>query len=214
MRVNARWYFDVVSPFAYLQWCRLRTLDLASLDARPILFAGLLDRLEHKGPAEIPGKRVFTYRHVVWRARRDGVPLRFPPAHPFNPLPALRLCIAAGTTPAAIDTVFRFVWEEGGSLDTPDARDALAQRLGFADATAPLADDAVKRALHANFVLAQADGVFGVPTLACDGHLFWGEDATDMFLDYARDPVAFEAGEMARVADLPVGAARAGARRD
>ena len=45
----------------------------------------------------MPGKREFTYRFVQWQAERAGVTLRFPPAHPFNPLAALRLCIAAGS---------------------------------------------------------------------------------------------------------------------
>ncbi|MFM2287632.1 MAG: hypothetical protein RL684_775 [Pseudomonadota bacterium] len=208
MNAQATWYFDFVSPFAYLQWRKLQRLAVSGMAYRPILFAGLLNRLGHKGPAEIPAKRIFTYRHVTWRAERDGVPLTFPRAHPFNPLPALRLCIAAGTTTEAIDVVFRYLWEEGRSTETAGEVDELARRLGFQDAAAPLADDCVKAVLRENFDRALEDGVFGVPTIVCDHQIFWGDDATGMFLDYIRDPDRFNSGEMVRVTQLPVGATR------
>lgn len=212
MGAGATWYFDFVSPFAYLQWWRLHRLPLAGLTHRPVLFAGLLNRLGHNGPAEIPAKRIFTYRQVVWRAGRDGIPLRFPPAHPFNPLPALRLCVAAGATVEAIDTVFRHIWEEGNAVQAPDGIGALARRLGVDDAPRALTDDKVKLVLRENFARALEHRVFGVPTIACDDQLFWGDDATDMFMDYLRDPATFRSGEMQRVAQLPVAATRSRTR--
>lgn len=203
-----RWYFDFISPFAYLQRPRIRELAASHrIEYRPILFAGLLQKLEHKGPAEMPDKRRFTYRHVVWRARRMDLPLRFPPAHPFNPLAALRLCIAAGCTDAAIDAIFDHLWRDGLRGDDPDSLAPVASCLGL-DAATAIADPQAKARLQSNFDAAIADGVFGVPTLVVDGDVFWGEDATDMALDFLRDRDAFESGEMARVATLPIGAAR------
>ena len=203
-----RWYFDFISPFAYLQRPRVRELaKTQAIDYRPILFAGLLHRLDHKGPAEMPDKRRFTYRHVVWRAQRLGIPLRFPPAHPFNPLAALRLCIAAGCTDTAVDAIFDHLWRDGLRGDDAASLAPVAARLGL-DADSAIADASVKAQLQANFGAAVADGVFGVPTLASNGEVFWGEDATAMFEDWRRDPAAFEQGEMARVGDLPVGVAR------
>ena len=91
------WVFDVISPFAYLAFSRLEELpDGVELQLVPVLLAALLNHFGQRGPAEIPPKRRFTYRFVLWRARRLGLPLRMPPAHPFNPLAALRLIIAAG----------------------------------------------------------------------------------------------------------------------
>jgi 2-hydroxychromene-2-carboxylate isomerase len=202
------WYFDFISPFAYLQRPRVRELaKTRRIHYRPILFAGLLQALEHKGPAEFADKRRFTYRHVVWRAQRLGIPLRFPPAHPFNPLAALRLCIATGCTDEAVDAIFDHLWRDGLRGDDAASLAPVAERLGL-DPAAAIADPAVKAQLQANFDAARADGVFGVPTLASAGEVFWGEDATAMFEDWLRDPAAFERGEMARVAQLPVGVSR------
>ena len=54
----ADWYFDFVSPFAYLQSEQLGSLGPGvSVRYRPVLFAGLLGANGQKGPAEIPAKR-------------------------------------------------------------------------------------------------------------------------------------------------------------
>ncbi|MCK7593190.1 2-hydroxychromene-2-carboxylate isomerase [Pseudomarimonas salicorniae] len=188
---DLRWYFDPISPFAWLQWPRIAALAAERpVQLRPILFAALLDHHGHKGPAEIPAKRRFTYRYVSWRAARDGRPLRFPPAHPFNPLPALRLIVAAGSTPPAVDAVLRFVWESGQAADSVEAIAPLAARLGVEDTAAALSAAEVKQGLLAHGEEARELGVFGVPTLLVDGELFWGEDATDMALEWLRDPAA------------------------
>lgn len=207
MRIT--WYFDFISPFAALQWPRVRTLlTERNVVLRPVLFAGLLAHHGQKGPAEIAGKREFTYRHVLWRARQGGRTLRFPPAHPFNPLAALRLCIVAGTTVAAIDAIFDWIWSEGHAGDSVEALAPVATQLGIADATTALADPAVKAKLRENFAAAIAEGVFGVPTLSLDGRLFWGDDAHGFALACLHDPALWEDPEMRRVSTLPIGAAR------
>ena len=88
---TARWYFDFISPYSYLQHTVLTRFEgLVQIEPVPILFAGLLEHHGQKGPAEIAGKRTFTYEHVAWLAERNGIALRFPASHPFNPLPLLR----------------------------------------------------------------------------------------------------------------------------
>jgi len=203
------WYFDFVSPFAWLQWPRVKELmQTHAVTLRPILFAGVLDRVGQKGPAEIPAKREFVYRHVLWRARETGQPLRFPPKHPFNPLASLRLCIAAGSDARATEAIFEWIWGQGQVADTAEALAPVATQLGIADVAAAIADPAVKAQLKANFDAAIADDVFGVPTLAIDGRLFWGGDAHDFALAYLRDPAMWDEAEMHRVATLPIGASR------
>lgn len=196
------WYFDFISPFAYLQWRRLRRdhPDVA-LTPKPLLFAAILDRVGQLGPAEIPQKRRHTYRMVLWQARALGIPLVFPPAHPFNPLPALRLCLAAPDRIAALDAIFAHLWERGLQGDSVDALASVARALGVDDPAAAITRDAVKRALLANGEEAIALGVFGVPTLRVRDELFWGNDATELALAYARDPATLDE-DMRRVDTL------------
>jgi len=209
--MHPHWYFDFVSPFSYLHWQKVRRLPQArDIVPVPILFGAVLDQLGIRGPAEIEGKRLFTYRRVQWQAEHDGVPLRFPPTHPFNPLPALRLCIAAGTTPHAIDGIFDWLWRDGLAGDTVQSLEPLAHALGLGDAETALADPAVKATLRANTEQALAAGVFGVPTLEIGGELFWGHDAHGLMETALADPGWLERGEAARLRELPVGIRRAG----
>src|SRR4051812_24236554 len=201
------WYFDFISPFAYLQFESLVQLpSTLQITFRPIVFAGILNHLQHKGPAEIPGKRRFTYRHVRWLARHHNIPLEFPPAHPFNPLRALRLAIAAGSQRDAIAKIFEFIWRQGRSLENAADWRALVSDVGCDEAA--VSGQMVKDELRANGERAKALGVFGVPTFAIDGELFWGFDATGMVADYVDDPAWFNLPEMTRVGDLPAAAQR------
>ena len=196
------WYFDFISPFAYLQWRRLRRdHPEVALNPKPLLFAAILNHVGQLGPAEIPQKRRHTYRIVLWQARAAGIPLHFPPAHPFNPLPALRLCLAAPDRMQAIDAIFAHIWEHGRLADSVEALADVAASLGIDDLAA-IARDEVKRELLANGEEAMALGVFGVPTLRVRDELFWGNDATELALAFARDPGTLDA-EMRRVDAIP-----------
>ena len=206
---TADWYFDFISPYSYLQCERLSTLaPRLSIRYRPVLFGALLTHHGHKGPAEIPAKRAFTYRQVLWLARKQGIPLKFPPEHPFNPLPLLRLVIACNSAPDAVQRIFRFVWRDGRLPDLPIEWAELTHDLGLPDADARIADPAVKEELRRNTDEAISRGVFGVPTLAIGAELFWGADATDMARDYVAAGCRYDDPEYARIAALPVGVAR------
>ena len=203
--VDLRWYFDFISPFSYLHWQKVKALPEAVVPV-PIVFGAVLAACGQKGPAEIAGKREFTYRHVLWQARQEGVALRFPPTHPFNPLAALRLCVAAGSTPRAVDALFDWIWKDGNAGDSFEALAPVATALGVPQDTAQ--GDAAKAALRANTDAAIAAGVYGVPTLAFAGNLFWGNDAHAFALADLRNPAVLADEEMQRVGTLPVGVQR------
>jgi 2-hydroxychromene-2-carboxylate isomerase len=211
---SADWYFDFISPFSYLQCEQLPLLERRlDIRYRPVLFAGLLKAWGHKGPAEIAAKRRFTYRFVVWQAARLGIPLKFPPAHPFNPLPLLRLAIACDCQPEAIRQIFRFVWRDGRLGDLPIEWAELIDRLQRPGLDTLIASSEVKDRLRQNTDQAVARGVFGVPTLVIGDEMFWGADATGMALDYVEGGYRFDDPEMARAAEVPVGVEREGAKR-
>jgi len=207
--MTARWYFDFVSPFAYLQLPAMQALRARiAIEPVPIVFGAVLARHGQLGPAEIGGKREFTYRFVQWQAARMGIALRFPPAHPFNSLAALRLCIAAGGGWNAVQAIFGHIWGDGGA-GAPDDLGAVGRALGIDDVDTAIARADVKDALRTATDAALAAGVFGVPTFALDGELYWGNDATAMIEDRLADPTLFDGDEYRRIAALPVGVVRA-----
>lgn len=202
---NIDFYFDFVSPFSYIA---LHRLDRWSppLAFKPVLFAGLLKQWGQKGPAEIPGKRRWTYRWCHWWAAQLGISFRFPAAHPFNPLQHLRLALACGSRPDAVKRIFGSIWMSGENANDPARFAALCEELGVNEGQ--LAEEPIKSALRRNTEEAAARGVFGVPSFVFDGEVFWGSDSLEFLQAFLADPAVLRNDEMRRLDALPAAAAR------
>jgi 2-hydroxychromene-2-carboxylate isomerase len=204
------WYFDLVSPFSYLQLQTFERLAPGiSLTPKPVLLGAILKHWGLVGPAEIPPKRLHTYRMCQWTADSRGIPFRMPARHPFNPLKALRVLAAVGPDLEAVRKAFAFVFVEARAPDGDEELAGFVRSLGLEGQAADYADNpAAKDKLRANTEEAISRGVFGVPTAHVRGENFWGEDATGMLMAFIDDPAVFASGEMARLAELPVGIRR------
>jgi 2-hydroxychromene-2-carboxylate isomerase len=186
-------FLDFISPYAYLAFEQLpQALQGLSyrVEYRPVLFAGLLKHHGQLGPAEIAGKREWTYRQVLWLAHAHGIPMQMPAAHPFNPLGLLRLALACGANRYVCETLFRHVWR--GGADAADAARLQALQQELAPARDPASDE-VKNELKQATQAAIDGGLFGVPTLAVDDKLFWGFDALPMLRAYLEGDAWFAA---------------------
>ena len=169
-------YLDFISPYAYLAFERLPEVMEGlsySVSYKPVLIGALLKHHGQLGPAQVPPKREWTYRHALWLAHVNGIDMAMPAAHPYNPLPHLRL--ALGTTADGdisryvAETIFRHVWRGGA-----DASDS-ARLADLTSALQPQRDAAeVRQQLKTNTDEAIAQGVFGVPALVVDQQMFWG----------------------------------------
>lgn len=190
------WYFDLVSPYAYLALPAVEALAARHpVRVRPVVLGAILAHWGGLGPAEVAPKRRHTYRHVQFLADQAGLPLCFPPTHPFRSLDALRgLATLDEPDPAAVRAAFDHIWARGGDpADLPNS-----------------ADPAAKARLRAWTDEAIAARVFGVPSLVVSGEVFWGLDAMPMANAFLADPGLFRTARMARLDTLPVGVRRRG----
>jgi 2-hydroxychromene-2-carboxylate isomerase len=218
-RAPIQFYFDFISPYAYLAWTQIHQLAASHgrrVEPIPVLFAALLNANGQKGPAEIPSKRVYIFKDAYRRAYRLGLPLVPPPTHPFNPLLALRVAslpMDDEARRALVDAIFHETWGGGGSrVDDPIAVAGIAHSAGLdgerlvADAALPEAKARLRRQTDDALAL----GAFGVPTVVADGELFWGFDAFDLIDHHLRglDPVRPEL--LARWAHIKPSASRLG----
>jgi 2-hydroxychromene-2-carboxylate isomerase len=207
--MKAVWYFDLVSPFAYLVLGEIEDLaNRVPITFKPVLFGAMLSHWGQLGPAEIPPKRLQTYRSCIFAARQRGIPFRFPPSHPFNPLMLLRVLTALEGRPDAVRALFDLIWREGRDPQAQATLSLAHERLGIKDFDAFIEAHDAKARLRATTEAAIASGVFGVPTLVLGHELFWGTDAMPMARAYLANPHLFEDKEMQRVDHLPTGAVR------
>ena len=236
MAERPTFWFDFVSPYAWLAWMRLRQLrhdgEMVRLTLRPVVYAKLLEAVGASGPAEVPARRVHFVQDVVRSAARAGVPLEGPPVHPFRSIEALRCAclfledprvddqqrfgLCAGLADAAwgrgldltdVSTIAAVVDEHGlGALVAGDG--PLAERLAAA-----LSRSDVKAKLVGNTSAAIAEGVFGVPTFRLGAQTFWGHDRLDDLLhelraDATGEGSRFDESKVAQMLERPAGVVR------
>ncbi len=207
-------YFDPISPYAWLACKQLERIEAAGarIELEPILFAAMLNAHGQKGPAEIPAKRVYTFRDVMREAARQGLPFRGPPGHPFNPIQALRMCRAIRTQPERRQftyAMFAAIWEEGADVSSLSTLIELAQQCGLDGQAlaAAIAEPALKKELADATQAAIDAGVFGVPTFRIGTELFWGADRIEALLAYLNGQRIDEAN-LQRFLALPPSAVR------
>jgi 2-hydroxychromene-2-carboxylate isomerase len=176
-------YFDLGSPYAYLAAERLDTLLAEPVEWQPILLGGLFkatgrsswalgeDRRRQAGMAE-----------VERRARDYGLgQMRWPDPWPTNYLTAMLATTFAFTVGRGRELTrqaFRNAFQKGWDLSVPDRVFETGCQAGLdrGELEAATQDPEIKQALRSATDAAFERGVIGVPTLAIDDELFWGDD--------------------------------------
>ena len=199
MPSSVDFYFDYLSPYAYLAWrCLPEVTEPRGIEIvpRPVLFAGLLNHWGQLGPAEIPPKGQHVSKDTRRFAALRDIPLRSPRYHPFRPLTALRVSLAevsGSEQKQAITAIFNMGWAEGFDLGNPDDIRAALDEAGLdgAGLVAAASEPAAKETLRSTTETAIGRGVFGIPTMMVADELFWGLDQLPylaLYLD-GKDPL-------------------------
>lgn len=184
------YYFTPVSPWAYLG--SLRFIEIvrrhgASVRVMPVDLGKVFATSGGLPLAKRPPQRQ-AYRLMELRRWREflNMPLVLQPkSFPVDAGLASRLIIAARE--AGQDTLFfshllgRAIWAEERNIADPDTLEEIVTEAGLDPAVLFRAaeGDAVKAAMQADTDRAIAANVFGAPTYAIDGELFWGQDRLD-----------------------------------
>jgi len=195
VRETVDWYFDVVSPYVYVQLDLLDQLaSSAVINPKPVLLGALFQHWGSKAPADIAPKRLHIHRHCAWLAKLQNRPYIMPKEKPYVvTLSALRLLCALGPTLQQVKLASNFIFAEGGDPGTPEGLVALARSLGVEDPEPLVASEAAKLKLRHNTDEAISRGVWGVPTTFVRDRLFWGVDTLPMMIEFLNDPARFEA---------------------
>ncbi len=183
-------YFDFISPFAYLGSVAIERLAARlgrEVEWRPVLVGiTILKIMGMKPLPETPLKGPYLQRDFVRQAGYLDVPLAqdaAPIGQLIAPLPPMRAFVMLNRIDPELakrfgQEVFAARWVHRENPSTPEGLTSIAQRLGI-DPDRLIAaneDKAVKERLTTLVNDAIAQGVFGVPTFQVGKELFWGAD--------------------------------------
>jgi len=203
-KISATFYYDIVSPFAYLYIKQRERLEKKlEITPVPILLGGLLRAAENKGPGEVAAKRPHTYQFCIWQAEKLGIPFRFPEHHPFMTVAPQRLLVEKNADWSMVERAFDYVWVEGKDPNLSWSEFCLY--LGLPVDTAKPDSPEIKAQLISNTNQAKIAGAFGVPALIVNQQCFWGVDTIDWVLDYLARPGMFEETSYAYAGSIPNG---------
>lgn len=177
-------YFDFLSPYAYLAFQKLPALAAATghgVQYHPVDLNWLKKQANNTGPStrEMPLKLKYARTDLQRWAHEYGVPLI--PLVSYDSSRANKGVFYAQAREKAYGYISR-LWHEvyglGCNLGSDEVLSGVAVELGwdagdFLRFTASPEADAL---LAASNLHAHEAGVFGVPTMIADGQMWWGND--------------------------------------
>jgi len=180
-------YFDPISPFAYLGSVQIERLAARlgrQVEWKPVLIGiTVLKVMGLKPVPETPLKGPYMSRDAVRLAEYFNVPFRHHGLKGINSLAALRAFAVlkqrdTDLARSLAQRIFERLWVRGLDITPADAVAEEAKPLGI-NTAALLRDietDRAKDLLKQQVDAAIGAGVFGVPTFVVDGETIWGVD--------------------------------------
>lgn len=185
-------YFDFMSPFAYLAYQRLpalaREFDL-ELVPKIVDLPSAKKAAGNTGPrnVDIPPKIRYLKTDLQRWAERYGVPLIFPQSLASQRLnKGLFLAADREAVPAYMEAAWGLAWASGLDMNDPAVLAGLARDLGWSEADfLTFIDSADAEARYEAATLdAESRGVFGVPTMMVGDEMWWGNDRLDFLREF------------------------------
>jgi 2-hydroxychromene-2-carboxylate isomerase len=180
---SVTFYFDLGSPYAYLAAERIETVLLEPIRWQPILLGGLF-KLTGRSSWALGNhrRREAGMAQIEQRARSYGLPaVHWPDPWPADYLLAMRTATFAFTAQRGREfamQALRDAFQRGRDLSVRANVMHAAEQAGLdiAEVREAVGDPQIKRALREATDAAHELGVFGVPTVAIDKDIFWGDD--------------------------------------
>lgn len=184
---KVEFFYDFVSPTAYLAWTQMPGLAErtgAEIVYRPMFLGGVMQTTGNRPPGTVEAKGRWMQADLERFARRYGVPYARNPHFPMLTLTVQRAaCGLLGTDQFGpyLEAIFNAAWKDPKNIaDKAVVAEVLAAEGMDAAAILALADDpANKEKLKANTDEAVARGAFGAPTFFVGDEMHFGQDRLD-----------------------------------
>ena len=190
MNKNIDFYFDFVSPYAFISFQQIKKIKFEQgfkFKLKPILLGGLHNLHKITAPAFVPAKARFMIRDCKMVSDKYKISFKFNSYFPIKTVSLMRGVLIAeedGVANEYIDKIFEALWISGLNLNDQTIIDKVLKNLDINPKTFALrlSNQNIKDELKKRTQDAFEKGIFGAPTFFVNNKVFWGQDRLEFAL--------------------------------
>ena len=187
MNNHIDFYFDIISPYAYIAYKNIKKIDNIKFNFKPILLGGLHNLVEIKAPAFNKFKLKNMKNDCELISKKNKINFFWNSKFPINSLYIMRgyLTVKESKKKEYLDTFFNAYWHDNLDLTLEENIIELVENLNishkefFKDISKQEVKDKLKKLTEEAF----KKEIFGAPTFVVNNKIFWGQDRLEYALD-------------------------------
>ena len=187
MNNHIDFYFDIISPYAYIAYKNIIKIDNIKFNFKPILLGGLHNLVEIKAPAFNKFKLKNMKNDCELISKKNKINFFWNSKFPINSLYIMRgyLTVKESKKKEYLDTFFNAYWQDNLDLTLEENIIGLIKNLNmnhiefFKDISKQEVKDQLKKFTEEAF----KKEIFGAPTFVVNNKIFWGQDRLEYALE-------------------------------
>ena len=187
MNNHIDFYFDIISPYAYIAYKNIIKIDNIKFNFKPILLGGLHNLVEIKAPAFNKFKLKNMKNDCELISKKNKINFFWNSKFPINSLYIMRgyLTVKESKKKEYLETFFNAYWQDNLDLNLEENIIGIVENLNmnhkefFKDIAKQEVKDQLKKFTEEAF----KKEIFGAPTFVVNNKIFWGQDRLEYALD-------------------------------
>ena len=180
-------YFDTISPYAYIAYKKILKIKDINFKLKPIFLGGLHNLVGITAPAFNKFKMKNMQNDCELVAKKNNISFKWNSKFPINSLNIMRgyLCVENSKKEEYLNSFFEAYWKEDQDLSSEESIKYLLKKLKIDehDFFNLISNQDTKDKLKQLTQEAFEKEVFGAPTFIVNNKIFWGQDRLEYALD-------------------------------
>ena len=187
MNDHIDFYFDIISPYAYIAYKKILKIKDINFKLKPILLGGLHNLAGITAPAFNKYKMKNMQNDCELVAKKNNISFKWNSKFPINSLNIMRgyLYIENSKKEEYLNSFFEAYWKEDIDLSNEENIKILLKKLKINENNFfnSINNQDIKDKLKQLTQEAFEKEVFGAPTFIVNNKIFWGQDRLEYALD-------------------------------
>ncbi len=187
MNDSIDFYFDIISPYAYIAYKKILKINDVNFKFNPILLGGLHKLVGITPPAFNKYKIKNMQNDCELVAKKNNISFKWNSKFPVNSLIIMRgyLCVEVSKKEEYLNSFFEAYWKEDLDLSSKENIKQILKKLKIDENNFvnSINKQNIKDKLKQLTQEAFEKDVFGAPTFIVKNKIFWGQDRLEYALD-------------------------------